>query len=161
MEEVTCHNMWELSSKQWHAFSTYQPSRRQQWWLETIFPDEPKDVRFTLHSEVHANGYITRGDIVTFMSNGEMCIGELQANVGLATDASARMVSTSPFANILFNASTTCFPLLSKILASCALLSGWSSMHMMLGFAIVDAPHEPSCAIRVLAIHKWTQAIKD
>ena len=93
LEEVTCHNMWELSSKQWHAFSTYQPSRRQQWWLETIFPDEPKDVRFTLHSEVHANGYITRGDIVTFMSNGEMCIGELQANVGLATDASARMVS--------------------------------------------------------------------
>ena len=93
LEEVTCHNIWELGEKQWLAFSTSMPSRRQKWCLEVLFADEPGDVRFTLHTKVHANGYITRGDIVTFMSNGNMCIGELQINVGLATDASCKMVS--------------------------------------------------------------------
>jgi hypothetical protein len=51
LEEVTCHNMWELTDKYWHAFSTSTPSLKQSWWLQEMFQEGEG---FTLHNEVCA-----------------------------------------------------------------------------------------------------------
>ena len=84
LEEMTCHNMWELGHKFWNAFSTSKPSRQQLWWLKDMFPDGGL---FTLHNEVRFNvGGITAGDVVAFEWQNQICIGELFINVGIAYD---------------------------------------------------------------------------
>ena len=94
LEEVTCHNMWELSDKFWHAFSTAKPTRKQQWWLRDIFAHEPAEAQFTLHTEVSkTHGCINRGDVVVFVHDGKLAVGELQVNVGITVGAESRMVS--------------------------------------------------------------------
>jgi len=86
LEEVTCHNMWELSDKFWHAFSTSKPSRQQTWWLQDMFPGVGDG--FTLHNEVSMNGLVTVGDVIVFELDDELRIGEMFLNIGLAHDAS-------------------------------------------------------------------------
>ncbi len=80
-EEVTCHNMWELSDKFWHAFSTSKPSRQQTWWLQEMLPGVTD---FTLHNELNINGPIHASDIVAFSLDDCCHVGELFLNVGLA-----------------------------------------------------------------------------
>ena len=91
LEEVTCHNMWELCEKHVHAFSTSKPSRRQQWWLQDLFPES--NAKLTLHNEVYRNGYIKQGDIVAFEFEGDLRFGKLLVNVGIVCEASAELVS--------------------------------------------------------------------
>lgn len=85
LEEVICHNIWELSDAfHRYAFSTAKPSRTQTWQLQELFPDDPAAV-FTLHREVYRNGYVTRGDIVAFSHDGAIRYGELAFTVGVTS----------------------------------------------------------------------------
>ena len=95
LEEMTCHSIWELSQKQWLAFSTSKPSKRQLGFLAEIFADVI-DGSFTLHREVHQNGCITVGDVVGFLSGGRLYIGELLATVGIVhSSGDAEMMSVA------------------------------------------------------------------
>jgi len=83
LEDVTAHNIWELTQKHWHAFSTSTPSVQQTWWLTEMFQEGP----FTLHHEVRMHGGISTGDIVCFEFDNQLEVGELFLNVG-CSDAS-------------------------------------------------------------------------
>jgi hypothetical protein len=91
LEEMTCHNLWELSDKHWTAYTTSKPNRKQQWWLDELFPN--KKAEFTLHNEVYIQSYLTRGDIVTFKFQGRTRIGQLLVSVGLDYGDNTEMVS--------------------------------------------------------------------
>ena len=93
LEEVICHNIWELSDAfHRYAFSNAHPTRIQTWQLQELFPDDPAAV-FTLHNAVYRNGHVTRGDVVAFIHDGAIRYGELAFSVSVITSSSSNIFS--------------------------------------------------------------------
>jgi hypothetical protein len=80
IQEVLCHNMWELCEKYACAFTTSQPSRKQVWWLEEMFVGCSG---FTIHNELYRIGYVHSGDVVACMHEDSVRYGELLISVGM------------------------------------------------------------------------------
>ena len=93
LEEVICHNIWELSDAfNRYAFSNARPTKVQTWQLQELFPDDPAAV-FTLHNDVYRNGHVTRGDVVAFIHDGAIRYGELAFSVSVITSSSSNIFS--------------------------------------------------------------------
>ena len=84
IEEVTCHQIWELSLPFFHAMSFSKPrGKLQAAALKEAFPNIPLEW-LTLHHEVKCNGGNARaGDVVSVMYEGQMQVGELKVTVGI------------------------------------------------------------------------------
>ena len=84
MMDITLHSIWELSMPFFRAFSTTEPKGKQKTWLEDLFPNE-KMHDLTLHADLTINGGACKnGDIVSFMYDGHLSVGELLLTVGVA-----------------------------------------------------------------------------
>ena len=93
LEEVLCHNIWELSDAfHRYAFSTAKPTKTQTWQLQELFPGDAA-AAFTLHNSIFRNGYVTRGDIVAFIHDGAIQYGELISTVGVTSTNSSNLFS--------------------------------------------------------------------
>ena len=83
IEEITCHQMWELSQPFFLAFSSARPRGRICWALQEAFPGVDDDA-FTLVSDICCNGgRACHGDIVSCLMEGTMELGELLISVAV------------------------------------------------------------------------------
>ena len=88
MEEVTCHSIWEMSHRFYNAYDTTNPARSTLSELHAMFPSVPDD-DFTLHKTIYVHGGTAEvGDVVSFMYNGSLHVGELLITVGIAAESS-------------------------------------------------------------------------
>ena len=93
LEEVICHNLWELgSSFHRHAFTTAKPSKAQLLVIQDEFKDFPT-ATFTLHHQLYRNGYVCSDDVVAFEYEGAICIGQLHFTIGVSTASDVELVS--------------------------------------------------------------------
>ena len=93
LEEVICHNLWELgSSFHRHAFTTAKPSKAQLLVIQDEFKDFPT-ATFTLHHQLYRNGYVCSDDVVAFEDAGAICIGQLHFTIGVSTASDVELVS--------------------------------------------------------------------
>ena len=95
IEDMLAHNTWELGHKHMAAFTTSKPTRRMLNIIREQFPDEAHDAAtITTHREVLANGRIVTGDIIAYVVDGRLHIGELLINTGFVyADGAATMRS--------------------------------------------------------------------
>ena len=88
MEEVTCHSIWEMSHRFYNAYDTTNPARSTLSELHAMFPSVPDD-DFTLHNTIYVHGGTAEvGDVVSFMYNGSLHVGELLITIGIAAECS-------------------------------------------------------------------------
>ena len=88
IEEVTCHSIWEMSHRFYNVFDTSVPSRQTLHNLHAMFPSVP-DKDFSLHNGIYVHmGQAYVGDVVSFLYNGSLHIGELLITIGIAADSS-------------------------------------------------------------------------
>ena len=88
IEEVTCHSIWEMSQRFYNAFDTSVPNRQTLHNLHAMFPSVP-DKDFSLHNCIYVHmGQAYVGDVVSFLYNGSLHIGELLITIGIAADSS-------------------------------------------------------------------------
>ena len=73
LEDVTAHQLWELSLAFFNAFDTAEPRKGALIVLRDLFPGIA-DERFTLHSDLCINGgQCNVGDVVSFSYGGVLC----------------------------------------------------------------------------------------
>lgn len=84
IEEVTCHQCWELTLPFFLAYDMAAPrGERQLAPLRELFPNVP-DNGFTLVSHLKCNGgQVSAGDVVSALHDGNMIVGELLLSVGV------------------------------------------------------------------------------
>ena len=84
IEEVTCHQCWELKLPFFLAYDMSTPrGDRQLAPLRELFPHVPND-GFTLVSHLKVNGgQASAGDVVSALHDGTMIVGELLLSVGV------------------------------------------------------------------------------
>jgi hypothetical protein len=84
IEEVTCHQCWELTLPFFLAYDMATPrGERQLAPLRELFPHVPDD-GFTLVSHLKVNGgQASSGDVVSALHDGTVIVGELLLSVGV------------------------------------------------------------------------------
>jgi hypothetical protein len=83
MEDVTCHQLWELSEPFMHGKAGSRPSARSLLVLEDLFPNAAADA-FTLHASIAIkNGLAKKGDVVLFSLDGHLEVGEVLMTIGV------------------------------------------------------------------------------
>ena len=85
IEEITCHQCWELSLPFFLAFNSAKPRGARQFdALNELFPGVA-DADFTLVSHLKCNGgQASPGDVVSFrLADGIMRVGELLISIGV------------------------------------------------------------------------------
>ena len=94
IEEITCHQIWELKQSFFMDDVVAKPTGRTLLALREIFPTAI-DGAFTLHNKVKCNGgAFSSGDVVALIINGELEVGELLCTVEVsASDGSSSMYS--------------------------------------------------------------------
>ncbi len=92
IEEITCHQLWELGKPLLHTFSTSQPKGRMLAVLRELFPEVAGEQDFRLANGLKVDGgEANAGDVVSFTFEEQRAFGELLATV---------VVSGDPFAII-------------------------------------------------------------
>jgi hypothetical protein len=83
MEDVTCHQLYELAEPFMHGKAGSRPSARSLLVLEDIFPKVAADA-FTLHASIAIkNGLAKKGDVVLFGLDGHLEVGEVLMSIGV------------------------------------------------------------------------------
>jgi uncharacterized ferredoxin-like protein len=83
MQDVTCHQLRELSEPFMHGKAGSRPSARSLLALEDLFPNAAADP-FTLHvSTAIKNGVAKKGDVVLFSLDGHLEVGEVLMTIGV------------------------------------------------------------------------------
>ena len=86
IEDITCHNIWELGLPFTAAYSTSIPKGAIKLMLREMYPDQPIDA-VTLHREISLNGgSAVNGDVVSLDFDGKLEVGELVVTVGINRD---------------------------------------------------------------------------
>ena len=83
IEDITCHQVWELKQEFFLAMTTSQPRGRILLGLRDAFPGVA-DAAFTLVNRICGNGgHICPGDVVSCLVDGEVQLGEYLLSVGM------------------------------------------------------------------------------
>ena len=91
LEDCTTHQFWELSLPFFNMFDSKQPRGRVFYALNELFPGVPNDC-FTLHSNLKLHGGSSHtGDVVSFLHNGVLEVGQLKEAVGINVDGESVM----------------------------------------------------------------------
>ena len=78
IEEIACHQIWELGKPLFHSFSTSKPKGLMLDVLREVFPDYVGDAPIMLANHIKVNGGTANaGDVVSCMLSGEQAIGNL------------------------------------------------------------------------------------
>ena len=82
IEEITCHQLWELGKPLLHTFKTAQPRPKMLDVLREIFPALQHDASFSLVNDIKVHGGAANvGDVVTCTFDNCMVLGELLLGV--------------------------------------------------------------------------------
>jgi len=82
IEEITCHQLWELGKPLLHKFSTSKPRPKMLDVLREVFPGMQHDASFSLVNDIKVHGGATNaGDVVTCNIDNCMVLGELLLGV--------------------------------------------------------------------------------
>ena len=82
IEEITCHQIWELGKPILSTFNTAKPSRRMVDVLREVFPATTGDASFMIANDMKVNGGAANaGDVVSCNFEGEEIVGELMLGV--------------------------------------------------------------------------------
>jgi len=82
IEEITCHQLWELGKPLLRTFATSQPRGKIFDVLLELFPCVPTTATFTLVNDIKVDGGAANaGDVVSFFFDGRRCFGELLLGV--------------------------------------------------------------------------------
>ena len=93
IEDITCHQIWENALPFFLAFSTSRPKGKMFYALRELFPGVA-DEAFTLHNHIRCNGgQASGGDVVSYLFEGNIEIGELCMSVGVVEGSAATMWS--------------------------------------------------------------------
>jgi len=93
IEDITCHQMWELKQDFSMAMKTSFPRGRILYALREIFPGVG-DAAFTLISGTSCNGgQVCTGDIVSCLVDGAVQLGELLLTVGVKGSGTHSIIS--------------------------------------------------------------------
>jgi hypothetical protein len=93
IEDITCHQMWELKQEFFMAMKTSFPRGRSLYALREIFPGVD-DAAFTLISGTSCNGgQVCTGDIVSCLVDGAVQLGELLLTVGVKGSGTHSIIS--------------------------------------------------------------------
>lgn len=89
LEEVTCHQLYELSQPFFMMCKTAKPRGNLMHVLRELFPGTSDD-QFVLLNDITCNGGAAHaGDVVSCLNDGSLMLGELLVNVGIvASDKS-------------------------------------------------------------------------
>ena len=91
VEDVTCHQLWELGQAFFKAGSSSQPRGVIMHALREMFP-HAADCDLTLHDDISVNGGSAHnGDVVSFEFEGCQCVGNLYLTIGIARAATEEM----------------------------------------------------------------------
>ncbi len=83
LEDITCHQIWEMSLPFFMSLSSILPTRKALMSLREMFPGLSDDA-FSLHRSIKCNGgQCDNGDVMSFLHEGDICIGELLMTVGV------------------------------------------------------------------------------
>ena len=87
IEDITSHQMWQLSQTFYFATKSAKPTKRMLMILQDIFPCVDAK-QLTIVSNISVNGgKAMHGDVVAFFQNNEMHVGELLVSVGVNNTA--------------------------------------------------------------------------
>ena len=87
IEDITSHQIWELSQTFYFATKSAKPTKRMLMFLQDIFPGVDAK-QLTIVSNISVNGgKAMHGDVIAFFHNNEMHIGELLVSVGVKNTA--------------------------------------------------------------------------
>ena len=90
VEDVTCHQLWELSLPFFKSIRSSKPTGVILHALRDLFPGTA-DCDMSLHTCINVNGGDAKdGDVVSFALEGHQCVGKLCLTVGIATPAADR-----------------------------------------------------------------------
>jgi hypothetical protein len=89
LEDVTCHQIWEMQLPFMHAFSTSTPKGRTMHALAELFPGVDVE-RLTLHQQISVDGgNVKNGDVISFrLADDVLQFGELLLTVGVSAESS-------------------------------------------------------------------------
>lgn len=88
LEEITCHQLWELKQPFLFASQTATPTRKLRMVITDLFPDVGGDSLLLLSGISVNGGRASAGDVVTFLENDVVHVGELLMSVGVKTSNS-------------------------------------------------------------------------
>ena len=84
VEDVTCHQLWELGQPFFQTGSSAQPKGQIMKALRDMFPCSA-GFDITLHDNIAVNGGVAKhGDVVSFAFEGHQCVGSLCLTIGVA-----------------------------------------------------------------------------
>jgi hypothetical protein len=93
IEEITCHQLWELRQPFFSVCRTAQPRGRMLLPLRELFP-AAADKDFVLLNDISANGgSINAGDVVSCVIDGHVQLGELLVTVAVAGGPAYSLIS--------------------------------------------------------------------
>ena len=88
LEEITCHQLWELGQPFLFASKTATPTRKLRLLLVDLFPAVDGGDSLLLSGISVNGGRASGGDVVSFRQNGVVQIGELLMSVGVKSTKS-------------------------------------------------------------------------
>ena len=93
IEDITCHQLWELRQPFFLVYRQARPKRKLLWTLQEMFPGV-MDNAFTIASDISCNGgRLCQGDVVSCFIDGRIELGELLVTVGISTDTTLTLHS--------------------------------------------------------------------
>jgi hypothetical protein len=82
IEEITCHQLWELGKPLLNTFSTSKPRPKMLDVLREVFPGVQHDASFSLVNDIKVHGGAANvGDVVTCTFDNNSVLGELVLGV--------------------------------------------------------------------------------
>ena len=87
IEEVTCHQLWELDRPLLDAYSTVKPTGKMRDVLHEVFPEAAGDMWLVRDIAVHG-GVANVGDVVTCLLDDSKVLGELLLSVVISEQGS-------------------------------------------------------------------------
>ncbi|CAE8602384.1 unnamed protein product [Polarella glacialis] len=93
IEEITCHQMWELKQPFFLACATARPRGKILYPLREMFPGVDDDAFVVVNDMCVNGGRVCAGDVVSCLVDGQAQLGELLLNIAVQMPASYTVYS--------------------------------------------------------------------
>lgn len=96
IEEITCHQLWQLKQPFMAASSVGKPRGRMLIPLREIYPDVADEAFCTLSAIACNGGSCSSGDVISFLFEGRIQLGQLLMSVGIYDKAESFIARWKP-----------------------------------------------------------------